>query len=100
MIWLPLGYNMLTPHIGTIKKKSDMKNQESISITGLPISPIDEAVKTLLSQQDISDIIDSFEGFRGLLIQSELPHQIRLKLDGTYLVIRGLLKTIQENNQL
>lgn len=76
-----------------------MKNQESISITGLPISPNDEAVKTFLGQQDITDTLESFEEFRGFLIYSELPHRAKLKLDGTYLIIKGLLKAIKENNQ-
>lgn len=81
-------------------QNNQFANQKYETICGTLISRNEEAIKTFLGQQDIDDTIDSFEGFRGLLIQSELPHQIRLKLDGTYLVIRGLLKTIQENNQL
>jgi len=70
------------------------------TISGASTSRNEEAIKAFLGQQDLSDTIETFQEFRGLITtHPALPHDARVRLDWCYCLINDLLKSIKENTQ-
>lgn len=90
---------VLTLDIRSINKKI-METQCYKTVTGSSVSPTDEAIKSFLCKQDMSDVISSFKEFIGLIVISDIPHELRISLYFCHQSIIELLKDIEKATSL